>query len=184
MERGLETLVAMRLITSKQAMTFTERIYTSVRSRPLFETAILYTIALTTSAFVALFVLGGMTVANLPNPEIWMPLGFGIWIISIVWVTVLVVRAGLGVNLSRSVTPLLLLQGVLVVFTLTGFIFDSDRDWNMFSGMLLVWEAWGALFTLSFLMLAALMRQSLGWRTWASSLTTAAVIFYSVYRRI
>jgi hypothetical protein len=107
-----------------------------------------------------------------------------LWMAGIGWVTWRIVHEGRTRNVSVSLIPIQIFQAVLIIMTLVSFVVHRDTDWNTLSTILLAWEVWCALFTVTFLGLALLMGKRLKALTWLTNIGVVAWIFYALWRRI
>lgn len=152
--------------------------------KSLAEIAVWYSIAITASAFVFLFVMAALVA--IPGLDHWAVILAVLvaWLVAIAVSTRKLIRSDLVTKSTTSLVPLHMLQVVLIVSTIPHAIFSASADWHIFTGMVLTWEVWGVVFTLSFLLLAALAKKPVGFRTWGTSALTTAVVFFAVYRRL
>ena len=150
----------------------------------LAEIAVWYSIAIIASAFLVLFVMAGLSEIRGVNVGLCFLFVLLAWLATIGISTRKLVRSELVTKSTASLAPLYTLQAVLVIFTVPHAMFAASDDWRIWSGILLVWEVWGVVFTLSFLFLAALARKHVGIRTWAASALSTLIVCFSVYRRL
>jgi len=150
-------------------------------TRGLAEWAIFYTLTLGIAFFCFIFAMAGATSLPSPYSGVTGIIIFGLWIIGIVYFTRRLARSESVQKSAVSLAPIHLLQFVLVLFTLPTFILGSRHDMAVLSIVLLTWEIFGVMFTLSFLLLGVFARKGIPARTWFYAAVSIAVVAGSIY---